>query len=207
MELDAGNKKALWHRSWLRLQQGQFEAGWPDYEQRPALSGNAARNYREPRWDGAALQGKTLLVHAEQGLGDTIQFAHYLPMVKHQGGAVVFECQSSLASLFSDFSGVDRLIASGTALPHFDVHIPLLSLPLLFGTTLATIPADIPYLKADTGCVLKWQDEIRRTAQRQPVGPDKTFNIGIAWQGSMDQRTQKGDRRCLALTQFAASRK
>jgi tetratricopeptide (TPR) repeat protein len=203
LQLDPGNKKGIWHRSWLRLQQGQFDEGWPDYEQRPALSGTSARTFNGPRWDGAPLQGKTILVHAEQGLGDTLQFARYLPMVKRQGGAVVFECQSSLASLLSGFPGVDQLIAAGAALPPFDVHIPLLSLPLLFGTTLATIPADVPYLQADAQRVFKWQDEIRRVTRRQPAGSDKTFKIGIAWQGSLDQQTQKGDRRCVALSQFA----
>ena len=142
---------ALWNRSLLRLLQGDFLNGWSDFEQRWALPGAVPPAFQQPRWDGSPLAGKTILVHAEQGYGDIIQFLRYLPLVRRRGGIVIFECPPALAPLMAGMAGVDRLVLTGATLPSFDVHIPLLSLPGLFGTTLANLPADIPYLHADPG--------------------------------------------------------
>ena len=180
----------------MRLQQGDLAAAWPDFEYRWTVPGIVARTFEKPRWDGTSLQGKKILVYAEQGLGDSIQFQRYLPMVKECGGTVFFECPPALYRLFTGIKGVDELIPAGKPLPAFDVQIPLMSLPGIFGTTLATIPADVHYLKADRQRVLHWQCELRqearrderrtarrderRTARRQPAG--SPFRIGIAWQ-------------------------
>ena len=119
------------------------------------------------------MTGKTILLQAEQGLGDTIQFIRYAPLVKRRGGTVILECQPALLRLLQSCAGVDRLLAQGSSLPHFDVHAPLLSLPGILGTTLSTIPAEVPYLFADANLVEHW---------RQELSPMRGFKIGIAWQ-------------------------
>ncbi|HWY86484.1 MAG TPA: glycosyltransferase family 9 protein, partial [Gemmataceae bacterium] len=131
------------------------------------------------------------LLHAEQGLGDTIHFLRYAPLVKERGGTVLLECPPSLQPLLTGIAGVDRFIAAGTPLPPFDVHSPLLSLPGIFGTLLATFPAAIPYLRADSQLIERW---------RQELEPLRGFRIAIAWQGST---THGGDRwRSVPLAHF-----
>ncbi len=186
--VDSEHRPALWNRALLRLLQGDFTAGWPDYEQRWNLPGAVARSFYQPRWDGSSLAGKTILVYAEQGYGDTIQFLRYLPRVQQRGGRVVFECPLALAALATRAPGVDQLVPAGAFLPPFDVQIPLLSLPGLFGTTRANIPAAVPYLRADPELVLKWEqlftrEDSGRVARRQPAGNPR-LTIGIAWQGN-----------------------
>jgi Tfp pilus assembly protein PilF len=175
LRIQPGNNLALWNRSLLRLREGDFLRGWPDYELRWTQPGFVARHLDRPLWDGSALEGKTILLHAEQGLGDTIQFLRYAPLIKRRGGIVVFECQPALTRLCTGMAGVDQLLPAGAALPPFDVQAPLLSLPGILGTTPATIPATVPYLRAEPGLVAHWKQEL------QPQGG---FKIGIAWQGS-----------------------
>jgi tetratricopeptide (TPR) repeat protein len=175
LRLNPAHELALCNRSLLRLLHGDFEGGWQDYERRWALSDMVPRSFDRPRWDGSSLDGKTILVYAEQGLGDTIQFLRYLPLVRQRGGMVLFECQPALLRLLAGISGADQLIAAGTLLPPFDVQAALLSLPGIFATTLATIPADIPYLRAEPSLVDYWRKEL------EPLGG---FKIGIAWQGN-----------------------
>src|SRR5262245_18772838 len=145
--------RSLWQRAQLRLLQGDFERGWADYEQRWALSGAGPPSFEKIRWDGSSFSGKTLVVFADQGVGDTIQFLRYLPMVAARGGRVVFECQQALLPLLSDIAGTHEKVACGAVLPPYELRIPLLSLPGLFATTPATIPASIPYLRADPSLV------------------------------------------------------
>ncbi|HWY88892.1 MAG TPA: tetratricopeptide repeat protein [Gemmataceae bacterium] len=192
LRIHPGNGRALWNRSLLRLLTGDFEAGWKDYEERLPILEKNPRMFQQPRWDGSALAGKTILVYAEQGLGDTIQFARYLSLVKERGGTVVFECQSPLSRLCGGVPGVDQIIVRGEVLPHFDVHAALLSLPGIFGTTLATIPAAVPYLRADPEKIEHW---------RRELGALPDFKIGIAWQG--DPKNTKDRSRSCPLTRFA----
>jgi tetratricopeptide (TPR) repeat protein len=188
LAIDPGHKRALWNRCILRLQQGDLAAAWPDFDYRWTVPGIVARTFEEPRWDGSSFQGKKILVYAEQGLGDSIQFQRFLPMVKERGGTLFFECPPALFRLFTGIRGVDELIPAGKPLPGFDVQIPLMSLPGIFGTTLATIPAEVHDLKADRQRVLHWQNELRqvarrhepRAARRKPAGCP--LHIGIAWQ-------------------------
>ncbi len=119
-------------------------------------------------------------------------------MVQRRGGAVVLECQPALADLLAGMPGVGQVVPAGSPLPPFDVQIPLLSLPGLLGTTLATIPADIPYLEVEPRRVEYWQADIRRAARRQLAGSEN-LNVGIAWQGS---KSHKGDRRSFLLHHF-----
>ncbi|HWY85853.1 MAG TPA: tetratricopeptide repeat protein [Gemmataceae bacterium] len=180
----------------LRLLQGELPEAWSDYEYRWNRPGTMPYHGEWPRWDGSPFEGKTILLHPEQGLGDTIQFIRFAPLVQQRGGRVVFECQPELVPLLTGVPGVDQLVEAGTPLPSFDVHALLMSLPNIFGTTLATIPAGVPYLRADAARVEYW---------RQELAPLVGFKVGIAWQGS---RAHKRDRyRSVRLTDFEALRR
>jgi tetratricopeptide (TPR) repeat protein len=180
-----------WNRSLIWLLQGNFAQGWPAYEWRWRCKQLVPRAFQQPRWDGSPLGGRTILLHWEQGLGDTIQFIRYAPLVKERGGRVLFQCQSVLASLLATCPGIDQLLLEGAPLPDFAVHSPLLSLPAILGTALETIPANVPYVTADPQHVERWRAEL---------GPIAGYKIGIAWQGNPKH---KGDRhRSFRLTQF-----
>ncbi len=159
----------------LCLQLGEFDKGWAEFEWRQKVAGLAARPFPQPRWDGSSLNGKTILIHAEQGLGDTLQFIRYLPLVKQHGGQVFFECPPALVPIIRTCLGIDQVFPEGSPLPHLDVQAPLLSLPFLFKTTPTTIPATVPYLNADPAVVERWRNEI---AGGSPL------NVGIVWQGN-----------------------
>jgi tetratricopeptide (TPR) repeat protein len=164
--------------SLARLTLGDFDSGWRGYEARWAVGFLAAqrRNFTAPLWLGQdlSLDGKTILLHAEQGFGDTLQFMRYAPLLAARGAKkVILEVQRELVRLLSGMPGVDTVIARGDALPPFDVHCPLLSLPLGFATTLATIPTESPYIAASAKDVRLWADRLPR---RRPL-------IGLAWSG------------------------
>jgi Tfp pilus assembly protein PilF len=166
---------ARWARALALLAKGDHERGWPEYEARWQLADIPPRTFVQPRWDGSPLNGRTILLHREQGLGDTLQFIRYTSMVQARGGKVIVECSAGLMPLLSGCAGIDRLVEEGTDLPEFDVHAPLMSLPLLCGTTLATIPAGVPYLYADPDAVEDWRGRLGRSS---------AFKIGIVWQGN-----------------------
>jgi len=172
---DASARFAL---AFLHLTLGEFAVGWPLYEARfdvPAL-GNPARHFSAPRWNGSEpLQGKTLLVHAEQGLGDVIQFCRYLPLLQAQDISVVFEVMPSLRGLLRTLPGAIRLVGRGELLPPIDYHCPLLSLPLALDTRLNTIPAQVPYLTAERERIVQWKQRLRALPG---------LRVGIAWQGN-----------------------
>jgi tetratricopeptide (TPR) repeat protein len=163
-----------WNRALAWLQKGDFERGWAEYEWRWKRKSARPRPMRQPLWDGKPLNGRTILLWCEQGLGDAIQFVRYVPLVQERGGRVLLECPPPLHQLFASVAGVERVLVEGTELPPFNVHAPLMSLPYLCQTTLATIPASIPYLHADARCVERWQ-------LRLPAG---VFRIGVVWQGN-----------------------
>jgi tetratricopeptide (TPR) repeat protein/glycosyltransferase involved in cell wall biosynthesis len=133
------------------LLQGNLREGFAEYEWRWRQPNWAPRPFTQPLWDGSPLTGKTILLHAEQGFGDTIQFIRYAALVKAQGAEVIVECQPQLLRLLQSASGIDRLVACNSPLPAFDVHAPLLSLPHILGTSLKTIPNRVPYLVRDEG--------------------------------------------------------
>jgi hypothetical protein len=149
--------------------------------------------FGQPAWDGSPLGGRTILLHAEQGLGDTLQFIRYAPLVQQRGGTVLVQSPAPLARLLARCPGVDRLVAPGPAPTEaFDVHAPLLGLPGLLGTSLATVPARVPYLFADAELTAHW---------RQQLGAIGGFTIGIAWQGN--PRHPRDRDRSIPLLQFA----
>jgi tetratricopeptide (TPR) repeat protein len=158
-----------------QLTLGDF-SGWRGYEARWSVGflTSGRRSFTQPLWLGEQpLQGKTILLHAEQGFGDTIQFARYAPRVAERGATVVLEVQPALKQLFAAMPGVATVIARGETLPRFDFHCPLLSLPLALGTELATIPADIPYIAPPHDDVARWR---QRLPARRPL-------IGLVWSG------------------------
>jgi tetratricopeptide (TPR) repeat protein len=175
------------------LSMGDFEAGWKAYEWR-WRTGAFARHRRQlqaPLWLGdAPISGKTILLHAEQGFGDTIQFIRYAPLLTGQGARVVCEVQPELQPLLSQIEGV-TVIASGEPLPAFDLHCPLLSLPCAFATRLETIPADVPYLAAPPDRVAYWRD-------RLPPGRPRA---GLVWAGSPSHKNDSN--RSIALADLA----
>jgi Flp pilus assembly protein TadD len=182
---------ARWHLALALLAQGDFARGWPEYECRWQLHELPPRPFVRPRWDGSPLDGRTILLYREQGLGDTLQFIRYAALVKERGGTVIVECLNSLLPLLRRCVGIDRLVAEGTDLPAFDVQAPLMSLPLLCGTTPATIPAQVPYLFPDPDAVEHW---------RRQLGPVRAFKIGIVWQGNPEYANDR--YRSFPLTAF-----
>jgi Flp pilus assembly protein TadD len=180
------------HLAMTWLLQGDLERGWPEYEWRWKCGGVSTPAFRQPIWDGSNLQGRAIFLHEEQGLGDTLQFIRYARLVKARGATVYVGCGESLMPLLGTCAGIDRLTSSDADLPPFDFHAPLLSLPRILGTTLATVPADIPYLFADERLVTDW---------RRALSPVGALKVGIAWQGNPNYI---GDRqRSIPLAQFA----
>lgn len=158
------------------LLQGQFAQGLQLYEWRRKPGQARDRQFRQPLWLGAEpIAGKTILLHGEQGLGDVIQFCRYAALVADQDARVILEVKQPLAGLLGQLAGPSRVIVKGSALPPFDYHCPLMSLPLAFKTTLDTIPARRKYLSADPDKVRRWADRLGE--KNQP-------RVGLAWSGS-----------------------
>jgi len=169
--------EAYFNKSLLLLLTGDFAEGLKFYESRWSQKdfSKLKRNFSQPLWLGEqSLLGKTILLHAEQGLGDTIQFCRYVKMVAKLGGKVVLEVQKPLMKLLKDFTVDLTLICKGDPLPHFDFHCPLLSLPLAFKTDLMSVPCEASYLQAEQQRVVYWKARLK----------GEKFKIGIAWQGS-----------------------
>jgi tetratricopeptide (TPR) repeat protein len=188
----------------LLLLKGDYERGWEEYEWRwksgpmasrgigPGVPSLSPPPYTQPLWDGAPLDGRTILLYAEQGLGDTLQFIRYAPLVQERGGTVIVECQSRLERLLGRSPGIDSLIPTGSPLPPFDFRAPLLSLPRILKTTLTMVPAEVPYVFPAPRLVDSW---------KKVLGALSGYKVGIAW--SADRRFDWGGRRRVALQQFA----
>jgi tetratricopeptide (TPR) repeat protein len=179
------------NRALVRLSQGRFDEGWGEFAWRLKCPDYPRRAWNQPLWDGAAFVGRTLLVHAEQGLGDTLQFVRYLPAVRRLGGQVILEVQPPLVSLLTG-SDIPDVVARGSDLPPFDVQVPLLHLPGMLHTTLQTVPADVPYLAADPNRMARWRTHFAAL---------DGLKIGIAWQG--DRLHAADRRRSIPLAAFA----
>ena len=151
--------EAHWNKSLVLLSRGDFTRGFAEYEWRKRrVSATDKRDFAQPLWLGEAnIAGKTVLLHAEQGYDDTIQFVRYAPLVAARGATVVLELQASLKPLLSGLPGVSAVVSRGEPLPPFDLHCPLMSLPLAFRTTLDAVPAATPYVDAPPECIEKWK--------------------------------------------------
>jgi tetratricopeptide (TPR) repeat protein len=176
---------------------GDFERGWAAYESRWQLAEfePQRRNYGAPLWLGKEdVAGKTVLLHCEQGFGDTLQFVRYAPLLAQRGATVTLEVQEHLKALLSQMPGVSAVIARGEPLPPFDLYCPLLSLPLAFGTRLETIPANVPYIAADPTRTAHWTARLSDFAGKTKVG--------LVWAGNSSANAID-TRRSLRLSQFA----
>jgi tetratricopeptide (TPR) repeat protein len=175
-----GHAEAQFNRAALLLAMGDYERGWEVYEWRFKRSGAAnvyPHQLTTPRWRGDAYQNRRLLVHCEQGMGDVLQFARYLPLVKQRGGTLQLEVHEPLVTLFKVQPWVDQVTAfhekHPTTIPH-DLHIPLLSLPKVFQTRTDTIPHDIPYIETNGQITNRWRQYIKHDH----------LNIGLVWASS-----------------------
>ena len=195
LSIEPGHAEIHANRSCLRLLLGDFEHGWEEFEWRWRVADIASwrRDFAQPLWRGdAPLAGRTILLHAEQGFGDAIQFVRYAPLVAAKGASVVLEVPPPLTALCASLAGVSSVVGRGEPLPAFDCHCPLLSLPLAFGTRLETIPATVAYLSAAPERVVKWQRRLPATGLRR---------VGVAWAGNPNF---KGDQsRSIGLARFS----
>ena len=184
--------EAHYNEAFAHLLDGRLEEGWPKYEWRFRGGDKTLRrrDVPQPQWNGEDLAGRTILLHAEQGLGDTIQFCRYAPLVAARGARVMLEAPKSVLRLLSGLKGVDQLVAAGETPPHFDLHCPLMSLPGVLGTRLETVPADVPYLEAESEVAQRW---------RARLGPEG-FRIGVTWQGNPAASAEQG--RSVPLADF-----
>jgi len=177
LRVDPAHAESHWNEALCRLLTGDFDRGWEKYEWRwKTAQRESVRDFAQPLWlGGDSLAGKTIFLHAEQGLGDTIQFCRYAKMLAACGANVVLEVQKPLKVLLGTVEGVSRLLARGEPLPEFDCHCPLLSLPYAFRTTLATIPAAPEYLRCNPDVVGAW---------RERLGPRTVPRVGLVWRAS-----------------------
>lgn len=166
--------------AWLTM--GDFRRGWPEHEWRWKYAGRSLPPIAKPLWDGEPLNGRTILLHWEQGLGDTLQFVRYARLLQRQGARVVVYCQAPLKRLLQRCDGIDQLVAHGEPLPDYDVWTPMLSLHGLLPMDIESIPGECGYLTADPALVAHWKT-------RLAAFPG--FRIAIAWQGN---RGHQGDR-------------
>jgi tetratricopeptide (TPR) repeat protein len=196
IEADPGYAEAHVNHALQSLLAGEFEQGWREYEWRWKLP--AWRGLQPlagvPRWNGEPLEGRTIVLYAEQGFGDVLQFARYARLVAGRGATVVLRCQPKLAAVLASVPGVSMAVASEGELPPCDLSCSLLSLPRIFGTTLATIPAEVPYIRSDPAKAARWRE--RLDADRA------TLRIGLHW--ATDSAMAGSSAKSLALSELAA---
>jgi Tfp pilus assembly protein PilF len=176
VELDPANNASRWNYSRLLLMLGHWEQGWAEFDSRlnlPLLG--LKRDFPQPQWDGSDPSGKTILLHAEGGHGDALNFIRFVPQVAQRGAKLILECQPGLITLFEGLPGLDRVIARGQPLPEFDWQIPLQGLPRPLGLTLENIPNTVPYLSAPA-------DRVRRWAHR--LASQTKLRVGLVWSGT-----------------------
>jgi Tfp pilus assembly protein PilF len=174
--------QAHWNKSLLQLLTGDFDSGWREHEWRwkNESLGLVKPNFAQPLWLGEnEIKDKTILLHGEQGFGDTIQFCRYVPLVTARGARVLLGVQAPLLGLMASFADVAQVISEKDKLPHFDLHCPLASLPLAFGTRIESIPANVPYLTASP-------ESIR--SQTFTPGSKGDLKIGLAWSGRPEHK-------------------
>jgi tetratricopeptide (TPR) repeat protein len=185
-----------WNIALLQLLQGDYINGWRGYENRwrQKKQSRTWRNFDRPMLSNISqMKGSRILLHTEQGFGDAIQFCRYATMVAEQGATVYLECPPKLVRLFSTLNGVTTVIPRGEELPEFDLHCPLMSLPMVFGTDLKTVPGTVFYLSPDPADVARWQKKF--------ADEPAALRVGLVWAG---QSTHQKDRhRSLSLNSFA----
>ena len=192
LTIDPVFAEARWNIAIVQLLLGKYQQGWRGYEWRFRQKHYVPRPFDQPLWDGKPLEGRRILLHSEQGLGDTLQFMRFAPLVKAKGGVVILECQAPLVELLAcapglaGALGIDALVARDEKYPKYDCQAPLLSLPHILGTTLETLPRQVPYLQADPARVARWAKIIRK----EMAGAD-SLKIGLTWSGNPDHKMNR----------------
>lgn len=195
VEAAPGDMSARFDLSEMLLLHGEFTRGWREYRFRYRLDNTRMfeRHIQKPRWEGQPIKGKTLLIHDEQGYGDTFQFLRLLQQTRERSGAhIVLEVNQEACNLARGVSDGDQLIVRGTLPPPFDFHCELMSLPAALGLQLSDLPGKIPYLFADTARVEKWR--ARLADLPRPL-------VGLVWAGSPTHANDR--RRSLTLSELA----
>ncbi len=178
------------NRAFIWLARGDYERGWPEFEWRLSCRRHVGSNPNCPRWTGEDLGGKTILLHAEQGLGDTIQFIRFVAEIrKRNAGSVIVTCPKPLLRLIARFPGIDFLTEEDSPLPPFDVHASIWSLPAILRITLANLPSPPAYLSVDGAAIARWRTILARALEES--GTDRARKIGIVWQGNPKHRTDR----------------
>jgi Flp pilus assembly protein TadD len=177
IELKADFVQAHWNYAWLLLTLGELEEGWKELEWRLRMPQwtRLGRDFSQARWTGQEARGKRILLISDARFGDAMQFIRYAPLVAERGATVLLECQAELAALLSRVRGISAVFARGEQLPAFDWQTPLLSLPLVFGTTMKTIPANVPYLSAPPDRIMQWAERL---------AGDSSCKVGLVWAGT-----------------------
>jgi tetratricopeptide (TPR) repeat protein len=191
--LDPNSAEVTFSLGLIHLLQGNLSLGWSEYESRLRIS-DGLRNQRrfpQPQWEGEPLEGARILLYAEQGFGDAMQFVRYVPLVTARGGQVLLEVLPRLRRLLSRTEGAWQVITCGETPPEFSYQCPLLSLPLAFGTELSTIPAKVPYIYPDPAQVDTWRQRLQKDGLR----------VGLAWAGS--PKHSRDSWRSIPLAQLA----
>lgn len=179
LETNPDDAKTHVNRALLRLRLGDYAQGWSEFDWRWMLTNDVfhkeRRSYAQPRWTGIEpLIGKTLFLHSEQGLGDSIQFCRYVPLLAAAGAKVILEVHQPLLTLLSTLDGVAQTVLRGEAPPAFDYYCPLLSVPAALRTTQSDIPSQVPYIQCDAAKVRHWKERLgERTGKR----------VGLVWSG------------------------
>jgi tetratricopeptide (TPR) repeat protein len=196
LALEPGQVDANFNASLTRMCLGDFRGGWKQYEYRWKKKefGPQQRTYPQPIWTGEQdVRGKTVLLVHEQGLGDTIQFIRYAPLLAERGASVLLGVQPSLKAVALTVPGVKQVFGDGEVLPDFDLYCPLLSLPAAFGTELATIPADVPYIRPYQERLAKWGGRL---------ADNSGMRVGICWAGNGAHGNDR--KRSIPLDRLAA---
>jgi len=185
LAIDPEHAEAWFHLGDCRMLLGDIKEAYECYEWRKRIGkiDMPGANLEQPEWTGSDLQGKTVLVIAEQGFGDSIQYCRFVPKLKERGAIVHFVVQSRLKTLFHSLDGVDVVVGSGETLPSFDLQIPLLSLPYLFGTDFDSLPATVPYLSPSHEASVR---------ARGRIGESEGFKVGLVWQGTEGTAADQG---------------
>ncbi|MGP8201492.1 MAG: tetratricopeptide repeat protein [Limisphaerales bacterium] len=180
IDLEPDNVVARFELSTILLSLGQFERGWKEYEWRRKLKDHPTRpvTFEQAPWDGKHLGGRRILLECEQGFGDVIQFSRYASLVANRDAEVILGCPESLRPVMQTLRGVSEVVTSRHNLPHFDTYASLLSLPLIFGTVLETIPREIPYLRAPP----------RNFSSPRWVNQSPGLKVGLVWSGNQANR-------------------
>ena len=198
IEINPNFAEAHVNMSFVLLLSGKLNQGWQEYEWRWGLEDSfddMSYSYI-PLWNGSDVSNRTILIHAEQGFGDAIQFIRYIPMVANRGAKIIVDCPKELISLFSNMEDIKQVILR-TDYDDIDIDVdvrcPLLSLPYIFRTTIDTIPSDVPYLIADTALIQKWRERLSKDNSNAK-------KIGLVWAGSS---SNKKLRRSYSLSLFS----